>query len=80
MWKGILIGLIAATLLGVGAFLFGLRMPVHPEGQKPGKFPETSMRARLVRRVGRAVATFSASHFRPQRRLSREGPIDADGA
>ena len=40
MWRGILIGLVAATLLGVGAFLFGLRMPVHPEAQKPGKFPE----------------------------------------
>src|SRR4051794_2693115 len=40
MWKGILVGLVAATLLGVGAFLFGLRMPVHPEAQKPGKFPE----------------------------------------
>jgi hypothetical protein len=40
MWKRILLGLLAAIFLGVGAFLFGLRMVLHPEAQKPGKFPE----------------------------------------
>jgi pimeloyl-ACP methyl ester carboxylesterase len=40
MWKRILLGLLAAILFGVGAFLFGLRMALHPEAQKPGRFPE----------------------------------------
>jgi alpha/beta hydrolase family protein len=40
MWKRILLGLLAAIFLGVGAFLFGLRMVLHSEAQKPGKFPE----------------------------------------
>jgi len=40
MSKRFLLGLLAAILLGVGAFLLGMRMAVHPENQKPGKFPE----------------------------------------
>src|SRR4051812_26703312 len=40
MSKRFLVGLMAAILLGVGAFLFGMRMAPHPENQKLGKFPE----------------------------------------
>src|SRR6266849_328947 len=40
MSKRFLLGLLAATLLAVGAFVFGLRMALRPENQKPGKFPE----------------------------------------
>lgn len=40
MWKRILVGLLAAILVGAGAFVFGLRMARRPEAQKPAKFPE----------------------------------------
>jgi pimeloyl-ACP methyl ester carboxylesterase len=40
MSKRFLLGLLCAIPVGVAAFLFGLRMNVRPENQKPGKFPE----------------------------------------
>src|SRR5438094_8487059 len=40
MSKRFLLGLLAAILFGLGAFLFGRRMALRPENQKPGKFPE----------------------------------------
>src|SRR5258708_29465219 len=40
MSKRFLLGLLAAILFGLGAFLFGLRIALRPENQKPGKFPE----------------------------------------
>ena len=40
MSKRFLLGLLAAILFGLGAFLFGLRMALRPENQKPGRFPE----------------------------------------
>src|SRR5689334_171395 len=40
MSKQFLLGLLAAILLAVAGFLFGLRMALRPENQKLGKFPE----------------------------------------
>jgi pimeloyl-ACP methyl ester carboxylesterase len=40
MAKRLALGILAAILVGGTAFLAGLRMHVHPENQKPGRFPE----------------------------------------
>lgn len=40
MSKQLAFGILGAILVGVAAFLAGLRMHVHPENQKPGRFPE----------------------------------------
>jgi len=39
MSKGLLLGVLGAIILGLGAFLFQKVGP-HPENQKPGRFPE----------------------------------------
>src|SRR3954451_13339273 len=48
MSKRLLLGLVGAILFGLGAFLFGLRLALHPENQKPGKFPEQLVFVRSV--------------------------------
>lgn len=40
MSKQLALGILGAILVGVAGFLAGLRMHVHPENQKPGRFPE----------------------------------------
>lgn len=40
MARKLVIAILGAILVGVAAFLVGLRMNFHPENQKPGKFPE----------------------------------------
>jgi pimeloyl-ACP methyl ester carboxylesterase len=40
MSKRLVLGILGVILVSVVAFLAGLRMQVHPESQKPGKFPE----------------------------------------
>ena len=40
MLKRLALGILAAILVGGSAFLAGLRMHIHPENQKPGRFPE----------------------------------------
>jgi pimeloyl-ACP methyl ester carboxylesterase len=40
MKKQLVLGAVCAILVAVAAFLLGLRMNLHPENQKPGKFPE----------------------------------------
>ncbi len=40
MSKRVVLGILGVILVGVAAFLAGLRMQVHPESQKPGRFPE----------------------------------------
>jgi pimeloyl-ACP methyl ester carboxylesterase len=40
MSKQLVLGILGAILVGVAAFLAGLRFQVHPENQKPGRFPE----------------------------------------
>jgi pimeloyl-ACP methyl ester carboxylesterase len=48
MWKRLLIGILAAILLAVGAFFLGVKVGLHPENQKPGKFPEQLVFVRSV--------------------------------
>ena len=40
MSKQLVLGILGVILVDVAAFLAGLRMQVHPESQKPGRFPE----------------------------------------
>src|SRR6478672_1699020 len=40
MFNRLLIGLLSSIPIGVAAFLFGLRLNVHPENQQPGRLPE----------------------------------------
>jgi pimeloyl-ACP methyl ester carboxylesterase len=40
MWKRLLVGILAAIALAVGAFFLGVKVGLHPENQKPGKLPE----------------------------------------
>jgi pimeloyl-ACP methyl ester carboxylesterase len=59
MTKRLLLGLLCAIPVGVAAFLFGLRMNVHPENQKPGKFPEQLVFVRSKDDVVNAGVMFS---------------------
>src|ERR1700720_2226311 len=54
-----LLGILGAIPVGVAAFLFGLRMNVHPENQKPGKFPEQLVFVRSKDDVVNAGVMFS---------------------
>jgi pimeloyl-ACP methyl ester carboxylesterase len=67
MSKRFLPVLAGATILGVGAFLFGLRMASHPENQKPGKFPEQLVFVRSTDEVvsGGVMFTSSKQSSRP---------------
>jgi pimeloyl-ACP methyl ester carboxylesterase len=40
MKKQLALGAVGAIVVGIAAFVLGLRMNFHPENQKPGKFPE----------------------------------------
>jgi hypothetical protein len=40
MPKQLGLGILGAIFVGVAAFVGGLRIHVHPESQKPGRFPE----------------------------------------
>jgi hypothetical protein len=60
MRKRLLLGLLCAIPVGVAAFLFGLRMNVHPENQKPGKFPEQLVFVRLKDDVVNAGVMFTS--------------------
>ncbi|MEN6534125.1 MAG: alpha/beta fold hydrolase [Bryobacteraceae bacterium] len=59
MWKRLLFGLLGAILLAVGAFLFGVKVGLHPENQKPGKFPEQLVFVRSADDVVNAGVMFA---------------------
>jgi alpha-beta hydrolase superfamily lysophospholipase len=48
MKKQLALGAAGAILVAVPAFFLGLRMNLHPENQKPGKFPEQLVYARTA--------------------------------
>src|SRR5215813_14325939 len=66
MWKRLLVGILAAILLAVGAFFLGVKVGLHPENQKPGKFPEQLV---FVRSVDDVVS--GGVRFTPPKESSR---------
>jgi pimeloyl-ACP methyl ester carboxylesterase len=61
MSKRLLLGLFAAILFGLGAFLFGLKIALHPENQKPGQFPEQLVFVRSTDDVVSGGVMFTSS-------------------
>jgi pimeloyl-ACP methyl ester carboxylesterase len=60
MSKQLALGVVGAILVGVAAFVAGLRIHVHPENQKPGRFPEQLVFVRSVDDVVSAGVLFTS--------------------
>jgi len=60
MKKQLALGILSAILVGLAAFLAGLRFNVHPEKQKPGRFPEQLVYVRSADDVVDAGVLFNS--------------------
>jgi hypothetical protein len=61
MKKQLAIAVVGAILITVAAFFFGLRINLHPENQKPGKFPEQLVYVRAADDVVDSGAFFTST-------------------
>lgn len=60
MLKRLVLGILGVILVGLAAFFAGLRFNVHPENQKPGKFPEQLVYVRTADDVVEAGVLFTS--------------------
>jgi pimeloyl-ACP methyl ester carboxylesterase len=69
MKKRLAFGILGAILVGLGAFIAGSRIRVHPENQNPGKFPEQLVYVRSVDDVINSGVLFT-SQTQPSKPLA----------
>ena len=62
MKRQLALGAVGAIVVGIAAFVLGLRMNFHPEYQKPGKFPEQLVYVRSADDVADGGVLFTSTN------------------